>query len=205
MEILRRRLICSWTEIFQLIDMFLNQSVFECVVLMSKVKQERGSAMKNAREFAGYIIGLFLFLILIPLLMWKLSGDVEPSAVQITCFIVMALAGISLSVWSIIYMRKVGKGNPMDAFNHEIAPRTSSLMKDGPYRICRNPMLLGVFIYYIGLLIFCKSWQAVLIFIIYFVIMMVQVNSEEKRLEQDFGEEYREYKKKTKKLIPYIW
>ncbi len=161
--------------------------------------------MKNAREFAGYIIGLVLFLILIPLLMWKISGDVEPNAVQIICLIVMALAGISLSVWSIVYMRKVGKGNPMDAFNHEIAPRTSNLMKDGPYRICRNPMLLGVFIYYIGLLICCRSRQAVLIFLIYFVIMMIQVNSEEKRLEQDFGEEYREYKKKTKKLIPYIW
>lgn len=161
--------------------------------------------MNYARDIAGYLIGLVLFLILIPFLMWKLSGDVEPSAVQIICLIAMALVGISLSIWSIVYMRNVGKGNPMDAFNHEIASRTSTLMKDGPYKICRNPMLLGVFIYYIGLLICLMSWKAVLVFVLFFVIMMIQVSSEEKRLEQDFGEEYRDYKGKTKKLIPYIW
>lgn len=161
--------------------------------------------MNYARDIAGYLIGLVLFLILIPFLMWKLSGDVEPSAVQIICLIAMALVGISLSIWSIVYMRNVGKGNPMDAFNHEIASRTSTLMKDGPYKICRNPMLLGVFIYYIGLLIYLMSWKAVLVFVLFFVIMMIQVSSEEKRLEQDFGEEYRDYKGKTKKLIPYIW
>ena len=66
-------------------------------------------------------------------------------------------------------------------------------------------MLLGVFIYYLGIVIFLHSWQAVVIFVLYIAIMMVQVSREEKRLEEDFGEAYREYKKTTKKLIPYIW
>ena len=157
--------------------------------------------MKNARDIAGYLIGLLLFVILIPLLMWKISGEVHPGTVQIICLIVLAAAGIGLSIWSIVYMKNVGKGNPMDAFNHEVAPRTENLMTDGPYRICRNPMLLGVFIYYIGLLIYLCSWKAVAVFVVYFVIMMVQVNREEKRLEQDFGDAYREYCKKTSKLI----
>ena len=78
-------------------------------------------------------------------------------------------------------------------------------MTDGPYRICRNPMLLGVFVYYIGLLIYLRSMKAVVVFVLFFAVMMVQVSSEEKRLEQDFGEEYREYKERTKKLIPFIW
>ncbi len=161
--------------------------------------------MKKVRDIAGYLIGLLLFVILIPLLMWKLSGDVDPGIIQAACFVVLAAAGLGLSVWSIVYMKKVGKGNPMDAFNHEVAPRTVNLMTEGPYRICRNPMLLGVFIYYIGLIICLQSWKAAAVFIVYFAIMMVQVNREEKRLEQDFGEAYRDYCKKTKKLIPYIW
>ena len=161
--------------------------------------------MKKVRDIAGYLIGLLLFVILIPLLMWKLSGDVDPGIIQAACFVVLAAAGLGLSVWSIVYMKKVGKGNPMDAFNHEVAPRTVNLMTEGPYRICRNPMLLGVFIYYIGLIICLQSWKAAAVFIVYFAIMMVQVNREEKRLEQDFGEAYSDYCKKTKKLIPYIW
>jgi protein-S-isoprenylcysteine O-methyltransferase Ste14 len=102
-------------------------------------------------------------------------------------------------------MKNVGKGNPMDAFNHEVAPRTVNLMTDGPYRICRNPMLLGVFIYYIGLLICLQSWKAAVVFVAFFAVMMLQVNREEKRLKEDFGEAYIDYCKKTKKLIPYIW
>ena len=161
--------------------------------------------MKNARDIIGYIMGLVLFIVLIPLLMWKLSGNVDPGTGRIVVLVALGVIGIALSIWSIVYMKIVGKGNPMDAFNHEVAPRTSELMTGGPYRICRNPMLLGVFIFYTGLVICLWSWQALVIFIAYMAIMMVQVSREEKRLEEDFGEAYREYKKKTKKIIPFIF
>ena len=62
--------------------------------------------MKKVRDIAGYLIGLLLFVILIPLLMWKLSGDVDPGIIQAACFVVLAAAGIGLSVWSIVYMKK---------------------------------------------------------------------------------------------------
>ena len=159
----------------------------------------------SKRDFLGYIMGLVLFIILIPLIMWKLSGEIKPAGWQIVCLVVLAAAGIGLSIWSIVYMKLVGRGNPMDAFNHEVAPRTSKLMTDGPYKICRNPMLLGVFIYYIGLLIFFRSWQAVVVFVIFVAVMMIQVAREEKRLEQDFGDDYKEYRKRTKRIIPFIW
>ena len=159
----------------------------------------------KSREILGYLIGLAVFIILIPLAMWKVSGDMHPGTVQTVLCIIFAAAGIGLSIWSIVYMKNVGRGNPMDAFNHEVAPRTSNLMTGGPYMLCRNPMLLGVFIYYIGLLIYLRSAKAAVLFVLFFAVMMVQVSSEEKRLEQDFGEEYREYKKTTKKLIPFIW
>lgn len=159
----------------------------------------------DIRNVMGYTIGGFLFIVLIPALMWWVSGHVAFGMGKLICFLLLAVAGVALSIWSIVYMKTAGKGNPLDAFNHEIAPRTSNLMTDGPYKICRNPMLLGVFIYYIGVLIYLQTWQALLIFAIYVLIMMVQVSKEEKRLEQDFGEEYRAYKKRTKKLIPFVW
>ena len=96
-------------------------------------------------------------------------------------------------------------GYLMDAFNHEVAPRTVNLMTDGPYRICRNPMLLGVFIYYAGVIIFLGTWQFAAVFAAYFAIMMIQIKREEERLKQDFGEAYEEYCRKTSKLIPHIW
>lgn len=159
----------------------------------------------KTRDMIGYLMGLIIFVILIPFIMWRLSGEVHPGMARIACLAVMAAAGIGLSIWSIVYMKNVGRGNPMDAFNHEVAPRTVNLMTEGPYRICRNPMLLGVLIYYIGIIICLGTWQAAAVFAVYFAIMMVQVRHEEARLEKDFGDEYREYCKNTKKLIPYIW
>lgn len=79
--------------------------------------------------------------------------------------IVMAIIGIGLSIWSIVYMKNVGKGNPFDAFNHEVAPRTRFLMTEGPYGICRNPMLAGVFIYHIGVLVALMSFGALVVFV----------------------------------------
>ena len=161
--------------------------------------------MRGAREAAGYLIGFALFVVLVPAIMWLLSGDVAFAPARVVIFVVLAVVGIGLSIWSIVYMRNVGKGNPMDAFNHEIAPRTSQLMTEGPYAICRNPMLLGVLVYYVGVIVLLGSVGAVLVFVAYALVMAFQVSREERRLEADFGEAYAAYKQRTKWLIPFVW
>ena len=45
------------------------------------------------------------------------------------------------------------------------------------------------------------TWWALLVFAAVAGLMMLQVRSEEKRLEADFGEEYLEYKKRTGRFI----
>ena len=65
------------------------------------------------KQVLGYILGFCIFIIGIPALM---------------CWV----AGMEISIWSIIYMKRVGKGNPFDAMGHEVAPRTRHLMTEGP-------------------------------------------------------------------------
>lgn len=157
------------------------------------------------RDLIGYILGLIIFIIAIPFVMYLASGSqnlAEIGLIQLSIFIILAIIGIGLSIWSIEYMKNVGKGNPFDAFNHEIAPRTSSLMTNGPYGICRNPMLLGVFIYHFGVLIVLLSIGAVIVFLIEILIMTVQVKKEEQRLINDFGNEYVEYSKNVNRFLP---
>ena len=139
------------------------------------------------RDLIGYLLGLIIFIVGIPFVMYLASGSpnlAEISLIQLLILIILAIFGIGLSIWSIVYMKNVGKGNPFDAFNHEVAPRTTSLMTDGPYGICRNPMLLGVFIYHFGVLIALLSFGAVIIFLIEILIMTVQVKKEEQRLKK---------------------
>ena len=156
--------------------------------------------MKQFKNIFGYLLGLVLFVGLMPTLMWLASGRPEFWSEDggksiIACG--MMLGGLLLSIWTIVYMKLRGKGNPMDAFGHEVAPRTQHLMTDGPYRLSRNPMLSGTYIYYLGILIALWSGWAVTIFASVTVLMNLQVYSEEKRLEADFGEEYLADKKTT--------
>ena len=100
-------------------------------------------------------------------------------------------------------MKRIGKGNPFDAMGHEVAPRTKHLMTAGPYRRSRNPMLSGTYLYYLGVLVALWRWPALLVVLAVMVLMTLQVLSEEKRLEADFGEEYRKYKKTTGRFFTW--
>ena len=156
------------------------------------------------KQFFGYILGFVIFIAGIPALMWLVAGMpslTEIPVARLYLAILVALVGLSLSVWSIVYMKRVGKGNPFDAMGHEVAPRTKHLMTEGPYKMSRNPMLSGTYLYYIGVLIALWSWWALLVFTVVAAAMMLQVRSEEKRLEADFGQEYLDYKKRTGMFI----
>ena len=160
--------------------------------------------MKKIRDIAGYVLGGVMFVALLPTVMWLVSG-MPDMAVHIGLWRalgtgVLIIGGLSLSIWTIVYMKTRGKGNPMDAFGKEIGPRTQHLMTDGPYRINRNPMLTGTLTYLAGWIIWLWTWQAALFWGIFFVIMFIQVLTEEKRLRNDFGEEYDEYCKRTRRF-----
>lgn len=157
-------------------------------------------------------MGFLMFVVGIPALMWLVSGRPFPWAPWMDCgvdlviirsitAIALAIAGLALSIWSIIHMRKVGEGNPMDAYGHEIAPRTKHLMTDGPYKYSRNPMLLGVYIYDAGVLLWLLSWWPLAIAAVEVTLLTLQVRSEEKRLEKDFGEEYIKYKQQVRRYL----
>ena len=153
--------------------------------------------MKN---IFGYLLGFLLFIAGIPAVKWWVSGRPFPWAPAwpwAVVALVLMVAGLILSIWAIVHMKRVGEGNPFDAYNHVVAPRTKHLMTDGPYRFSRNPMLVGVYVYDIGVLLWLQSWWPLIVFAVEVVFLTLQVRSEEKRLEADFGDEYRAYKQRV--------
>ena len=163
------------------------------------------TATKNAsmekKDILGYLLGLLIFVIGIPALMWWVSGRPWPyvpgSAMRAVVAVSLAFAGLALSICSIVYMRVVGEGNPFDAYNHEVAPRTRRLMTGGPYALSRNPMLVGIYLYDIGVLLWLWAAMPLLVFLAEIILLTLQVRSEEKRLEQDFGQDYLDYKQRV--------
>jgi protein-S-isoprenylcysteine O-methyltransferase Ste14 len=76
------------------------------------------------------------------------------------------------------------------------------LVVDGPYRISRNPMYLSALIGWLGWTIFYES-PAVLIAlgILWMVFSLRVIALEERQLEEQFGEEYLEYKRSVPRWI----
>lgn len=165
--------------------------------------------MKQLKEIAGYVLGGIMFVILLPTIMWLVSGMpnmmMHIGAWKAAITGIAIIGGLALSIWTIIYMRTRGNGNPMDAFGHEVAPRTQHLMTDGPYRLNRNPMLSGTLVYLAGFVVWFWTWQAALVWGVFFAIMFVQVLTEEKRLKKDFGKEYEDYCRRSGRFLPFTF
>ncbi len=166
------------------------------------------------RHFAGYLFGFVVFILLIPYGLYQLAQsewlfqDVvifKSDAVRLVISILVFIVGAVFGAWSNIFLNKVGKGGPVEAFGIAISPPTKKLVTTGPYRYTRNPMVFGAFMMYLGASFFFNSLPDVICVLLFLVLLVLFVKfSEEKRLERDFGEEYREYRKKVPMIFPFI-
>ena len=106
--------------------------------------------------------------------------------------------GIAIGVWGILIM---GVGN----FNIQPEVKSYSLITAGPYKWIRNPMYMAVFLFYVPIVVQYFRLMNVLVFIVLFIAILLKIYSEEQFLEEQFGDKYLKYKRRTKRLIPFIY
>lgn len=78
------------------------------------------------------------------------------------------------------------------------------LVTDGLYRHIRHPIYLGEILRNLGFVLIFSSVYGMLIVLLASVLLLFRIELEEKMLLVIFGEEYKEYRRKTKKIIPHI-
>ncbi len=80
------------------------------------------------------------------------------------------------------------------------------LMKQGIYKYIRHPIYSGSIIGVLGFgLVFRALIVLIFCLVLYFIVFRQRMIYEEQILEDKFGQEYVTYKKKTKRLIPFIY
>jgi protein-S-isoprenylcysteine O-methyltransferase Ste14 len=82
---------------------------------------------------------------------------------------------------------------------------TSCLVKSGPYRYIRHPMYTSLVCLAWGAALKRICWWSLLLALAATVFLYLTARIEEAENIGYFGEEYLEYKKKTRMLIPFIW
>ncbi|HUU29812.1 MAG TPA: isoprenylcysteine carboxylmethyltransferase family protein [archaeon] len=172
--------------------------------LLKLAEKERSPAFKVLALAEGGLSFLVLipwFLILTGSLAVQSIPFAWPRFVDRALGLAGLLVGLFWLVWAVWAQLTIGKGTP----NLAAPPRR--LIIKGPYRLCRNPLQLGVMLYYLGL----GAWVAdtrvgLFAFSMAFIFgSLYHRFVEEKELSARFGEEYEEYRKRTPFLLPRFW
>ena len=79
------------------------------------------------------------------------------------------------------------------------------LITNGIYRFIRHPMYLGVIMAAVGLAAFSLSLGGIVIMLALIPVFLIRIKIEERMLIDEFGEAYRTYRKKARKLLPFIY
>jgi protein-S-isoprenylcysteine O-methyltransferase Ste14 len=81
----------------------------------------------------------------------------------------------------------------------------TQLITTGLYKFIRNPTYLGLFLLNIGVWLIWSTWTVFLLNILFFLFLEIQVRCEEDFLFSVHGEQYIDYKKRTKRYLPFIY
>jgi isoprenylcysteine carboxyl methyltransferase (ICMT) family protein YpbQ len=109
---------------------------------------------------------------------------------------ILCVAGIAFAIWARIHLGKNWSGTPSIKEGHE-------LITSGPYRFVRHPIYTGMLVALIGSAL--VNGIDLIILLIFCVVFMLRIPVEERYMMQLFPDQYPEYKKRTKALIPFIW
>ncbi|HEX8932182.1 MAG TPA: isoprenylcysteine carboxylmethyltransferase family protein [Patescibacteria group bacterium] len=80
-----------------------------------------------------------------------------------------------------------------------------TLVTQGVYKYIRNPIYIGLTLSLVGAELVAKSYLFLVLLVLGFGASYLQAKREEKILEMHFAKEYRDYKKRSKMLIPFLF
>ena len=154
------------------------------------------------------LFGGFIFWIVIPLFIIVVSSFIDQwiplpkfyyGQINSLVGLLFIIVGWLFANWTVKVQFSLGRGTPIPLM------ATQKLIIKAPYTYCRNPMTLGTTVFYLGIAIWLGSLSALGLGLIYPVGILVYIKLiEEEELEERFGSEYLEYKKRTPFLIPVL-
>lgn len=164
-------------------------------------REFKRSVVKHERreKFFYYLAGLGI----IPIFFYLFTSLIDTFRFPLTTGIRWLGAGIIftgdlLFIWS---HKSLGKNwSPILEIR-----KGHTLVTDGPYRFIRHPMYAAILLIGIGVSFLSANWIVTLSYMLPVICLyMVRVSDEEKMMAEQFGNEYREYIKRTGRLIPKL-
>ncbi|HRF15582.1 MAG TPA: isoprenylcysteine carboxylmethyltransferase family protein [Bacteroidia bacterium] len=113
--------------------------------------------------------------------------------------LVLLVGGTTFRIWCI---RTLGK-----YFTSTVQTQTNQkVITLGAYSVIRHPSYLGAYLAIVGSAVLLHAYFGIIFStLIMLAAYWYRIKVEEETLVREFGEEYKLYQARTKKLFPYIW
>ena len=174
--------------------------VLELVIgVMSFVRRNRVGSPRQDR-FSGPVLiaGLFLAIILgISLGRRVPAAAITPHAFVVGVGVAVAILGIALRGYAILSLGRFFTTRVMTQPGQTVVER-------GPYRWIRHPSYTGALLIVLGILLSQASWLSLACFPLALPGFAYRISVEEDALTAALGDAYRDYMRRTKRLVPFV-
>jgi protein-S-isoprenylcysteine O-methyltransferase Ste14 len=109
----------------------------------------------------------------------------------------ITLAGVLIAIWARLVLGRNWSATITIKHGHEIVRR-------GPYAVVRHPIYSGTSLAMLGTAIYFGTFRGLLAVALTFAGWWLKSRMEEKFMLEQFGQEYREYQREVKALIPFV-
>lgn len=170
-------------------------------LLMGLKRKRRNKTQSHSDRWSIWVMGIMIsigYSLAFAIGSTKI-GRIYPWNTFFTIGILMIAFGLYIRIRSLLTLKQYFSYTVQKVEGHQ-------LIESGIYQYIRHPGYLGQIILFVGLAISLSNWLAALsMFISVFIGYSYRIQVEEKFMIEQFGEKYIQYKKRTKRFIPFLY
>jgi protein-S-isoprenylcysteine O-methyltransferase Ste14 len=111
---------------------------------------------------------------------------------------VVCVLGLAFTAWARLTLGRNWSARVTLKEDHELIQR-------GPYRLVRHPIYTGLFAMALGSVLLVGRVGAVVGYLLFIIGFFIKAGSEEALMLQQFPEQYAAYRRRTKRVVPFIY
>ena len=123
--------------------------------------------------------------------------EARPPSGWETLGLLMIVLGLAVMIVAMVTLRRSYSSTVLIRRDHQ-------LITHGVYRWTRNPIYLGALMVCFGIASHAESAKGALVMVLLVPIVLNRIRLEEQLLKETFGEEYESYRRRTRRLVPFL-
>jgi protein-S-isoprenylcysteine O-methyltransferase Ste14 len=111
--------------------------------------------------------------------------------------VALMIIGASFGVWARFTIGTNWSGDVTLKEDHELIQR-------GPYALVRHPIYTALFTMLLGTALAFAQYETTFIFVVAVLVFLIKMRAEERLMTEAFPDQYPEYRRRVKAIIPFL-